>query len=84
MNAPGELTTPSSQFWCLEVRKIFLCDQLRSFDPLCSSFSSPHMTLSHDLVLILYVISGFCILRFFTPLDFKFPDARNREMAHLD
>jgi hypothetical protein len=27
---------------------------------------------------------GFRLSRFFTPLDFKYPDARSCEMTHLD
>jgi hypothetical protein len=71
MNVPGELMTPWSQFWRLEAMQILLGDRLGRFDLLHSSFSSPHVTSSHDPVLIPYEVSGLHILRVFTPLDFK-------------
>jgi hypothetical protein len=55
-----------------------------TFDPWHNPSLPLHMTLVHDLVLIMYEILGFRISGVFTPLDFQCSDARNRETTHLD
>jgi hypothetical protein len=52
MNAPGEFTTPPSQFWRLEANQILLCDQYKNFDPLHISIPLPHVTVGYDCMLI--------------------------------
>jgi hypothetical protein len=83
MNVPGELMTPSSQFWCLEVTQIFSVTNSGALIFVQLLFI-PHVTSGHDLMLIPYEILGFLILGVFTPLDFKYSDAQNRETTHLD
>jgi hypothetical protein len=55
-----------------------------AFDPWRNSYPLLHMNLGHDLTHPPYEDSGFHLSGVVTPIDFKYPDVRSREMTHLD
>jgi len=79
---PDEIMTPLSQLWHLKVMQFFLCDQIKHFSLFHSSFSSFHVTSSHDLRLPCEILR-FHISRVFTPFNLKNLDDRSCEMAYL-
>jgi hypothetical protein len=60
MNVPGELTTPSSQFWHLEVMQIFSVTNSGALILCTAPF---HLTLGYDRVPNSQVLQDFCVSR---------------------
>ena len=57
---------------------------ISDFFPCNNHYPSLLVTSGHDLTHIPYEILGSCISGVFTPLDFKYCDARYRKTTHLD